>query len=63
MSRLNDQFGRGLASVDPAGDAGFKVAARAATGIGCIAVVYALGFGALFGGTIYVIMHFLAKVW
>ena len=24
MSRLNDQFGRGLANFDPAGDAGFK---------------------------------------
>ena len=63
MSRLNDQFGRGLANFDPAGDAGFKTVGRVAGGIGCLAIVYVLGCMALVGGAVYVIAHFLAKVW
>ena len=63
MSRLNDQFGRGLANFDPAGDAGFKTVGRVAGGIGCFVIGKMLFGLMLTGAVIYVIVHFLAKAW
>lgn len=63
MSRLNDNFGRGLVDFDPNFDKGLRTVKRAGAGIGCLAIVWVLFGLALTCGVVYVAIHFIAKVW
>jgi len=61
MSRLNDNFGRGLYDFDP--NKGMRTVKVAGTGIGCFAIVWALFGLALTCGVVYAAIHFIGKYW